>query len=366
MNVKFLDLKRQNKSIKRDLMSKISGIIDTCAFVSGQEVLEFEEKFAKYCGVSYAVACSSGTSALHLAVSCFPDRKGDALTAPNSFFATSEAISYNPNLKHKFIDVNSTCNMDYDKSLNSVGNKSRFLIPTSLYGNPCDLTEFRCLAKNKDLVLINDAAQAHGALYNNKKISRFANLTCFSFYPGKNLGTCGEGGAVVTNNKRLYNTMKMLVSHGQKEKYIHDQVGYNYRMSEIEAAALNLKLEHIDEWTCKRIKLAERYRANLCDVKGLKMMKVKEGSKCVYHIFPIFVKNRNVLKEDLHKEGIQTGLHYPKPIHLQRAYSHLGLKRGSFPTAENQAYSQLSLPMYPELTLKEVDYVSQKIKNYLS
>ena len=159
--------------------------------------------------------------------------------------------------------------------------------------------------------------------------------------------------------------MKSLVNHGQKEKYIHDQVGYNYRMSEIEAAALNLKLEHIDNWTDKRIKLAERYRANLCDVKGVKMMKVKEGSRCVYHIFPIFVKNRNLLKEDLHKEGVQTALHYPKPIHLQKAYSHLGFKRGSFPIAENQAYSELSLPMYPELTLKEVDYVSQKIKELI-
>ena len=361
MNVKFLDLQKQNKSIKKELMLQISSIIDTCAFVSGKQVEKFEAAFAEYCGVKYCVATSSGTSALHAALNCY-QYQGEVLTAPNSFIATSEAISYCPNYKHKFVDVNSTCNINFEDAVKAANPKTRIILPTSLYGNPCDLRGLKIIAKQTNSVLINDAAQAHGALFDKKKIAEYANMTCFSFYPGKNLGTCGEGGAVVTNSKKLYDLMKCFVNHGQSKKYIHDMVGCNHRMSEIEAAALNIKLPLLDEWTEKRIEAAHRYRVNLAENKKIKMMEVKEGNKCVYHIFPIFIRNRNSVQQALLTEGVQTGLHYPKSIHLQKAYKHLKHKRGDFPTAEKQASTELSLPMYPEITKKEIDYVCKKLE----
>ena len=214
-------------------------------------------------------------------------------------------------------------------------------------------------------MLINDAAQAHGAVLNGKKIASQIMLTCFSFYPGKNLGTCGEGGAVVTNSKQLYELMKCLSSHGQTRKYHHSLVGYNYRMSEIEAAALNIKLPYLDEWTDQRIEAAHRYRVNLSENKKVKMLQVKGNNRCVYHIFPIFIKNRNKVQAELLKEGVQSALHYPKPIHLQKAYQYLKHKRGDFPVAEKQASMELSLPMYPGITTKEIDYVCKKLEDIL-
>ena len=270
MNVKFLNLQKQNKRIKKQLMSEISDIIDSCAFVSGKRVEQFEQQFAEYCDAKYCVATSSGTSALHAALYCYK-YSGEVLTTPNSFIATSEAISYCPNFKHKFVDVNSTCNMSFDNAVKAAGSKTRIILPTSLYGNPCDLLGLKVVANQTNSILINDAAQAHGALFNKKPITNYATMTCFSFYPGKNLGTCGEGGAVVTNSKRLYEIMKCFINHGQSKKYVHDIVGCNHRMSEIEAAALNIKLPFLDEWTEKRIEAAHRYRLNLSENPKIKM-----------------------------------------------------------------------------------------------
>ena len=364
MNVKFLDLQKQNKGIKKELMSEISDIIDSCAFVSGKRVRQFEESFAEYCDVKYCVTTSSGTAALHAALYCY-DYKGEVLTTPNSFIATSEAISYCPKFKHKFVDVNATCNMDFEKAVKAANSKTRVILPTSLYGNPCDLLGLKIIANQTNSILINDAAQAHGAYFNKKPMSHLAALTCFSFYPGKNLGTCGEGGAVVTNSKRLYEIMKCFINHGQSRKYTHEIVGCNHRMSEIEAAALNIKLPLLEEWTEKRIEVAHRYRLNLSENPKIKMMEVKEGNRCVYHIFPVFIKNRNRIQEDLLSHGIQTGLHYPKPIHLQKAYKNLGYGRGDFPVAEKQASTELSLPMYPELTKRQIDYVCKKLEEVI-
>lgn len=364
MNVKFLDLQKQNRQIKKKLMSEVSNIIDTCAFVSGKQVEQFEEKFAEYCNTKYCVATSSGTSALHAALYCCK-YQGEVLTAPNSFIATSEAISYCPNFKHKFVDVNSTCGMDFESAVKAAGRKTRVILPTSLYGNPCDLMGLKIIANQTNSILINDAAQAHGSFFNKKPIADFAHLTCFSFYPGKNLGTCGEGGAVVTNSKRFYELMKSFINHGQSKKYVHDIVGCNHRMSEIEAAALNIKLPLLDGWTEKRIEAAHRYRLNLSGNKKIKMMEVKEGNRCVYHIFPIFIRNRNSVQQEMLSEGVQTALHYPKPIHLQKAYKDLKHKRGDFPKAEKQASTELSLPMYPEITNREIDYVCKKLEKII-
>lgn len=364
MNVKFLNLQKQQKKIKKRLMSEISNIIDKGAFVAGEKVKQFEENFSNYCGSKYCVATSSGTTALHVALSCY-DVAGEVITAPNSFIATSEAVSYCPNLKHKFVDVDSTSNIVFQKTLSSVTKKTKILLPVSLYGNPCDLFSLKTLSKTQNLILIHDAAQAHGALCGDKNISDYADLTCYSFYPGKNLGTSGEGGAVTTNSRRLYELMKCLINHGQSRKYHHALVGFNYRMSEIEAATLDIKLDYIEEWTEKRIRAAHRYKTNLAENKKIKFLRVKEGDRCVYHLFPIFIKNRNKIQEELKKEGIETALHYPKPIHLQRAYKNLKYQKGDFPVAEMQAASELSLPIYPEITQREIDYVCKKLNKIL-
>jgi len=348
MTVKFLDLYEQNQSIKKELLSDIEKIIDTCAFVSGKRVEKFEQSFADYCGVKFCVATNSGTSALSTALSCTNSDKY-IHTSPNSFFATSEAISHHSKLNPKFVDVDDTCNMDISK----IDSNKDILLSTSLYGNPCNLTELR----KRTEILINDAAQAHGSKINNIPIAKFSDMTCFSFYPGKNLGACGEGGAVVTDSEDLYKHMKAFINHGMLEKYNHKVVGHNYRMTEMVAASLNIKLRYIEEWTEKRIEIAKQYKSKLKDNKNIKLMKVEDNNRCVYHIFPIFIKDRDLVQSKLLESGIQTGLHYPKPIHLQPAYAHMNHKVGDYKISEQQSKTQLSLPIYPELTLKEVDYV---------
>jgi len=357
MKVEYLDLQQQNQSIKKELLSDIENIIDTCSFVSGKRVEKFEESFAEYCGTRFCVATNNGTSALSAALSCY-NIGGNVLTSPNSFFATSEAISHHPTLNPKFVDVDDTCNMNIDKDISE---DVVMLLPTSLYGNPCDLVEL----KKNNLLLINDAAQAHGSKINDIPIAKFSDLTCFSFYPGKNLGACGEGGAVVTDSESLYNHMKSFVNHGMVEKYNHRVIGHNYRMTEIVASSLNIKLRYLEEWTEKRIEIAKIYESRFKENKNIKMMNVKDNHRCVYHIFPIFIQNRDLIQDKLLSKGIMTGLHYPYPIHLQSAYHHLNHSNGDFPITEQQSSTQLSLPIYPEMTYVEVDYVCSVINKLL-
>tara|TARA_R110000824_G_scaffold128568_4_gene289567 strand:- start:70832 stop:71944 length:1113 start_codon:yes stop_codon:yes gene_type:complete len=370
MKVKYLDLQKQNQSIKKELLNDIENIIDDCSFVAGPRVKRFESSFAEYCGSKFCVATNSGTAALTAALSCWPQRlsrsmpsRGEALTSPNSFIATSEAISHHPTLFPKFVDVDETCNMNPKDSEIANGN-AKVLVPTSLYGNPCDLVSLRNLCGTKTL-LINDAAQAHGAKINNIPISQLSDLTCFSFYPGKNLGACGEGGAVATDSEPLYKHMKAFIDHGMVEKYDHTVIGHNYRMTEMVAASLNIKLRYIEEWTEKRIEIAKIYEALLKDNKNIQMMSVNSDSRCVYHIFPIFIKNRESIQAKLNEKDIQTGMHYPRPIHLQSAYAYLSHTKGDFPIAEEQASTQLSLPIYPEMPHEEVEYVCSTINEIL-
>tara|TARA_R100000008_G_scaffold86163_1_gene78189 strand:+ start:702 stop:1799 length:1098 start_codon:yes stop_codon:yes gene_type:complete len=361
MKVKFLDLSKQNKVFKSDFLKEVSDIVDSGAYVSGKRVEKFEQAFAEYCDSKYCVATSSGTSALHAALSCF-DLEGDVVTPPNSFIATSEAVSYCDKLKHKFVDVDKSGCMDPKKTEKLIGEKeTKLILPVSLYGNPCDLIEYSRLCQQHKKFLIHDAAQAHGAEVMNTPISWFSIATCFSFYPGKNLGTAGEGGAVVTNSRQAYEYMKAFVNHGQIEKYKHEIVGNNYRMSEIEAAALNIKLNYIDEWTDQRIEAAERYINNFSGHKKIGLIKTNPQNKCVYHLFPVFVSNRDKIIKKLNDKGVQTGIHYPIPIHMQGAYQSLGHKKGDFPESERQARREISLPIYPGITNQQIDYVSESL-----
>jgi dTDP-4-amino-4,6-dideoxygalactose transaminase len=365
MNVKFLDLPKQNKLFKKEFMEEVSSIVDSGSYAAGDRVKKFEEDFSEYCDVKYCVATSSGTAALHAALACFKV-EGDVVTPPNSFIATSEAVSYMPKLRHKFIDVDKTGGMDAAKAETAIEDgKTKIVMPVSLYGNPCNLVEYARLCQLSGKFLVHDAAQAHGAEILDTPISWFSLITCFSFYPGKNLGTCGEGGAAVTNSKVAFEYMKAFINHGQSEKYKHEIVGNNYRMSEIEAAALNIKLKYINEWTDKRIRAAKRYTKNLSGHKKIQLLKINPDNKCVYHLFPVFISHRDKVAKKMLDKGVQTGIHYPIPIHLQKAYKNLNHKKGDFPESERQARREISLPIYPEITNNQIDYVSECLINSL-
>lgn len=355
MKVKYFDLQRQYAKIGSEIEKSTIEILRSGNYVSGKRVKEFEEKFAEHCGSQYCCAVNTGTSALDLAIRYFNFKKGSRiLTQPNSFIATTEAIIYN-GLVPDFIDVDDNGLLDVNlvpkNDYRIVGT-----IPVCLYGNPFDT---RKLENNTDIIL--DACQSHGAKINGMDITSFADVTCFSFYPGKNLGACGESGALVTDNKDIYDFAIMMRSHGQNKKYYHSEIGYNYRMDEIQAAILTIKLRYLEEWTELRIKKAKRYNKNLSGNSKIRTLQVGPNNRCVYHIFPIFIESRDLIAEKLNSAGIDTGIHYPIPIHLQEASKDLGYQDGYFPKAEEQSLQELSLPIYPEITNDEVDYVCEKL-----
>jgi dTDP-4-amino-4,6-dideoxygalactose transaminase len=355
MKVKFFDLQRQYSKIGSEIEKSTIEILRSGNYVSGNKVREFEEKFAEYCGVQYCCAVNTGTAALDLAIRFFQFNKNShILTQSNSFIATTEAILYN-NLFPDFLDVdeNGLLNINLIPQ-----NDYRIMatVPVNLYGNPVDT---RKIKNNRHIIL--DACQSHGAKIDNIDITAFADVTCFSFYPGKNLGACGEGGALVTDKKDLYDFAIKMRSHGQPQKYIHDEIGYNYRLDEIQAAILTIKLKYLEEWTEKRIEIAKRYNKNLSGNNKIRTLQVNPNNRCVYHIFPVFVHNRDYIIQELLKSDIQTGIHYPIPIHLQEATKNLGYQDGQFPNVEIQSNQEISLPMYPELTNDEVDYVCEKL-----
>jgi len=348
MKVKFLDLQKQTKCVRQAVERNFIEIIDTSSFIGGKFVRRFEEDFAEYCGVKYCVATNSGTSALHVALlTSLVDDEIYGLTPPNSFFATTEAIFHAKRIP-SFCDVDDTANIDKERRMGLYN----FALPVSLYGNPADLGQF------ENRTIVHDAAQAHGALIGGEQISKFAKTTCFSFYAGKNLGAWGEGGCLVTDSKEVCDCARQLINHGQSEKYIHEEIGFNYRMSEFSAASLSPKLKLIDEWNDARIEIARRYEKNL---KGkVKLLDVKHGNKCVWHIYPVFIEERNRVRAKLGEEGIETGLHYPRLIS-----DSLGYNSEYFPHARRLSEAELSLPMHPFLLDDEIDYVSEKLLGFV-
>lgn len=357
MKVKFSDLSTINRQVKDEAMSAISSLIDDSSFIDGKTVRLFEEKFAEFCGVKYCVCVNNGTSALHLAlktVKSFQNKK--VATAPNSFFATAEAISY-CNLDPLFVDVDFKNFNINTEILTSRVNEYDGIMPISLYGNPCDLTKIKNLTNNNDKFLIHDACQAHGAEHNGKKIAQYSDLTCFSFYPSKNLGTFGEGGAIVTDNKALYEELYKLKQHGQKNRHDHEFVGFNYRLNEIQAAVLLIKLKYLNEWTEDRIRMANRYNLNLKSNKKIRTLQVNESDKCVYHLYPIFTPYKKEVTELFSSNQIEYSFHYPVPIYSQKAYSYLNANIDDFPATEVSVDQQISLPLYVGLPNEEIDYV---------
>jgi dTDP-4-amino-4,6-dideoxygalactose transaminase len=364
MNVPFIDLKAQLPKIRSEIEERFSKIIDNTAFVCGKEVQEFEVTFSELQGVQYATGLSSGTDGNHLAMLCSDIGRGDEVIVPvNTFIATAEAISHSGAMP-VFVDVDEkTFNIDVDKIEEKITPHTKAINAVHLFGQPADLKPIKEIAERNNLLVIEDAAQAHLAEYNNKKVGGISDIASWSFY-GKNLGAWGEAGAVTINNEEMYLKSRMLRDHGSGKKYYHDLIGHNYRMSEFQAAVLNVKMKHIEKWTEMRRMNAERYNALLEEIEQVITPSEMEGVKHVYHLYVVRAENRDKLKNFLRENGIGTGLHYPIPPHLTQAYAYLGYGKGDFPVAEKLANEILSLPMYPELAEEKIEYVCEKIKAF--
>jgi dTDP-4-amino-4,6-dideoxygalactose transaminase len=362
--IKFVDLKAQYDSIKQEIDEALHQVLDSTSFILGETVSSFEKEFASFCNSKYSVGVNSGTSALHLALLARGIGKGDeVITTPFTFIATCEAISYT-GATPKLVDIDpETYNINPEDIEKAITEKTKAIIPVHLYGQAADMKEITEIAEKHNLAIIEDACQAHGAEYYDKKVP-VSGTGCFSFYPGKNLGAYGEGGCVVSNDKELIESIKVYRDHGQSKKNIHKYIGYNYRLEAMQAAILRVKLKYLNKWTDKRRENALVYNELLKDCSAVTPTE-KKNNKHVYHVYVIRVKERQKLNDYLNSKGIQTGIHYPIPIHLQGAYSHLNCKKGSFPVAEQYADEIISLPMYPELKEENIKIVSKTIREFL-
>lgn len=348
--VPFVDLKAQYLSIKPEIDAAIQGILDTCQFTLGKEVAAFEEEFAAYSGSSIGCGVNSGTSALHLALLAAGVGPGDeVITVPFTFVATVSAIHYT-GAKTVFVDVDpETFTMSPDALERAITPRTKAIMPVHLYGQPADMDPILAIARKHGLVVIEDAAQAHGAEYKGRRVGSIGDLACFSFYPGKNLGAYGEAGMVVTSNPEYARTIRMLRDWGAEKKYHHVLKGYNYRMEGIQGAVLRVKLRHLENWTEARRAAAKRYD-ELLSGTTFDAPFVRDDVRHVFHVYAIRVQKRAELQAWLASHDIQSGIHYPIPVHLLPAFADLGYKAGDFPNAEMAAAEVLSLPMYPELT----------------
>jgi dTDP-4-amino-4,6-dideoxygalactose transaminase len=366
MTVPFLNLKRQYSSIKNEIVPAVVDVLESGQFVLGPQVESFEQDFARYCGVKYAVAVNSGTSALHLALLAAGVGPGDeVITVPCTFVATTAAILYS-GAKPIFVDVDPiTYTMDSTLIERAITKKTKAILPVHLFGNPADMASILNIAERHHLVVIEDAAQAHSAEYRGVRCGAIGQMGCFSFYPGKNLGAYGEGGLVTTNNPEYARTIRMLRDWGAERKYEHVLKGFNYRMEAVQGAILRIKLRHLDRWTDARRAHAARYDKALAD-SGLTLPTPQRGSKHVYHIYPVLTQDRPSMISWLNSFGVQTGIHYPHPVHLLPAYEDLGYRRGDFPVRERIALQELSLPMFPEMSESELSCVVDGVMQFAS
>ncbi|MEK6279733.1 MAG: DegT/DnrJ/EryC1/StrS family aminotransferase [Acidobacteriota bacterium] len=362
--IPLTDLKKQYETIKTEIDAAISEVVQSSHFILGEHVEAFEADFADYCQTRFAFGVNSGTSALHLALLAAGVGPGDeVITVSFTFIASAAAISYT-GATPVFVDVNpQTCTIDPNKIEAAITPQTKAIMPVHLYGTCADMDPIIDIARRHNLIVIEDAAQAHGAEYNGRRAGSIGDLACFSFYPGKNLGAYGEAGALVTNNEQFVEVIKQLRDQGQSKKYHHERVGYNYRMEALQGAVLHVKLKHLDEWNTARRGHAADYQRELVDV-GPRLIAEPAKCKSVYHVFPLFVEQRDEMREYLQAAGISTGIHYPIPVHLQRAYVDLGYKEGDLPHTERLCKEMLSLPMYPELTGEEIMHISSSVREF--
>lgn len=362
MKVPVLDLKAEYAQLRDEILPALDGVCHNSSFVLGAEVEAFEREFADFCGTRYCVALSSGTAALHLGLLALGVQADDeVITTPNTFLATAEAITYCGAVP-VFVDIDpATGNLDPKLIERAITPRTRAILPVHLYGRPADMEPIREIAARHNIRILEDAAQAHGARYRGRRAGALANAGVFSFYPTKNLGAYGEGGALTTDDDRIAKFARAARNHGQTSRYEHEFVGYNYRMQGFQGAVLRIKLRHLYAWTARRQEIAREYRRLLASAR-VEMPVDDPRDECVYHQFVIYVSNRNAAIAQLAEREIETAVHYPKPIHLQPAYSSLGCPRGTFPRAELACERVLSLPVHPGLTKEQVEYVARSVR----
>lgn len=362
VQVPYLDLKAQYQSIKPEIDAAIARVLESCQFVLGAEVALFEQNFAAYCETSECIALNSGTSALHLALLAAGVEPGDeVITVPFTFIASVAAVLY-AGAHPVLVDIEPrSLTIDPAAIEKAISPRTKAILPVHLYGQPADMDPILDIARRHNLVVIEDAAQAHGAKYKGRPVGSIGDMACFSFYPGKNLGAYGEGGAVTSNNPEYARTVRMLRDWGQDRKYHHVMRGYNYRMEAFQGAILGVKLRHLDRWTEARRVVARQYNELLAN-SDVELPIEMSWAKHVYHLYTLRSSNRDGLCAALTAEGIQTGIHYPIPVHMQPAYAELGYGTGAFPHAETAAKEVISLPLYPELTSDTVKRIVSAVK----
>jgi dTDP-4-amino-4,6-dideoxygalactose transaminase len=363
--IPFIDLKAQHQPLRAEIAAALDRLLDSSQFVLGEEVAAFEREFATHCGAAHAVAVNSGTSALHLALLAAGVGPGDeVVTVPFTFVATAAAIHY-CGAQPVFVDIDPrTFTLDVSRLEAALTARTKAILPVHLYGQPADMDPIMEIAGRRGLMVIEDAAQAHDAEYKGRRVGGLGDLGCFSFYPGKNLGACGEGGIVVTNDAAHARTIRMLRDWGQERKYHHVLRGFNYRMEGIQGAVLRIKLRRLEAWTEARRARAYLYDA-LLERSGVGLPAARPGDRHVYHIYAVRSPRRDALQKALHVRGVQTGIHYPVPVHLQPAYADPAYGPGSFPHAERAANEVLSLPLYAELRDDQVQTVAGAVREGL-
>ncbi|OQY35529.1 MAG: hypothetical protein B6241_01095 [Spirochaetaceae bacterium 4572_59] len=367
MKVPFMNLSDGLEPIKEEILAKIGDLIDHTRFVGGEDITLFEEEFASFCGTKYSVGCANGTDALILALKILNIGPGDTVVVPaNTFIATSEAVTF-VGANVEFVDVcEDSWTMDpvkLEEFLNQTDKDVKAVIPVHIYGRMADMPAIMAVAEKYKLKVVEDSAQAHGALLDGKGPGHWGDMATFSFYPGKNLGAFGDAGALVTNNTELAERAKAYANHGRLpgQKYEHGFEGANLRIDTLQAAILRIKLRHLAVATDKRIALTERYTEKLSAVSELKLPASLKKDKQVFHLYVIHHKDRENLKKNLAEAGISTGIHYPIPLHQQPAYAYKNYAVGSFPVAEYNAAHCLTLPLWPEMTKEQQDYVIAKV-----
>lgn len=366
IQIPLLDLKEQYKDIKSEIQLAINRVLDSGYFIMGEEVSSFEKEFAAYCGARYCVSLASGTAALHLALLACDIKPGDeVITVPFTFIATCETISH-VGAKIVFADIDpETYTINGDRLKTLITDRTKAIIPVHLYGHPADMSSIMKIAAKHKLRVVEDACQAHGAMIDGKKVGTIGDVGCFSFFPAKNLGAYGDAGGIVTNDETIAKRISLLRDHGRTSKYLHETEGYNYRLDAIQAAILRVKLKYLPKWIEARRERAKLYNSLLRDLP-LKLPVEAKGCYHSYHLYVVQTPSRDLLRDELFKSGIETGLHYSVPLHLQGAYSHLGCKKGDFPVTEACADKVISLPLYPELSEVSQRKVAQEIQKVIA
>lgn len=366
LTIPFVDLKKQYYCLRQEISTSFEALFKSTSFIKGPFLEKFEESFAKYTGTKYCIGVASGTDALHLSLVALGVEKDDEVIIPvNTFVATAYAVLY-VGAKPILVDIDpKTYNIDVNLIEKNITKKTKAIIPVHLYGQPAQMDKIMLLARKYKLAVVEDACQAHGAVHKGKKIGSFGDLAAFSFYPGKNLGAYGDGGAITTNSPRFAKILRSLRDYGSSTKYLYDRIGYNSRLDSIQAAILQIKLKYLTAWNQKRRKLADHYNKKInAEIPLIKTPVIHKQAISVFHLYVIQTPKRDRLINFLTSRGIETGIHYPKPLHLQKSLKKLGYKKGDFPVAEKLSNKILSLPMFPELTFKQQDYVVESIKSF--